>query len=166
LVHFTPDVEYTVVRAEWSAHSDNVLFRYDDLDAVLIGTGPSGAVHARLRFDARTGPDMFRVVVWGTHGYAEVEIFHPSVQIVQPRAGGSKLSPLVNQLVNGVAAIRSGLGIAGARMTGRSTFDGLHHMLDLTYNALASGGNLPVGEQDMLRASELVDLLLGCEAIR
>ena len=42
----------------------------------------------------------------------------------------------------------------------QSPYEGLHKMLDATYEALAAGRPLPVSTEDMLAASRLVDHLL------
>jgi hypothetical protein len=42
----------------------------------------------------------------------------------------------------------------------QSPYEGLHRMLDLTYQALAEGRPLPVSVDDMTETSKLIDLLL------
>lgn len=160
LLHLAPAVSYHRVAAAWSRHDDNEVFRYDDLDALLIGDGPDGAVHARLRFDARSAPDTFSVTVRGSEGYAETDLFQPYLRMVRPRPGGSKLSPVVNHVVNGAGLMRSGFRNFGDKLLQNGPYEGLHRMLDLSYTALAAGTDLPVSPQDMLNASALVDQLL------
>ena len=160
LLHLAPDVTYRRVAAAWSRHGDNELFRYDDLDAVLIGDGPDGAVHARLRFDARSAPDTFSVTVRGSKGFAETDLFQPYLRVVKPRPGGSKLSPVVNHVISGASLVRSGVRNFGDKLLQHGPYEGLHRMLDQTYTALATGGELPVSSDDMLAASALVDELL------
>lgn len=169
--HFTsllgalaPGIDFRQVAAAWNRHGDDPSFRYDDLDALLIGDGPDGAVHARLRFDARTFPDAFTVVVRGSEGTAETDLFQPYLRVVRPRPGGSKLSPIVNHVVNGLSMARSGVRNLGQRLVQQGQYEGLHRMLDLAYTALATGGPLPVTEDDMRWASALVDRLLSPEA--
>jgi predicted dehydrogenase len=163
LLALAPGVDYQRVAAAWSRHGDNPLFRYDDLDALLIGEGPGGPVHARLRFDTRTFPDVFSVTVRGSRGTAETDLFQPYLRIVRPRPGGSKLSPIVNHVVNGLGMARSGVRNLGQRLVQQGQYEGLHRMLDLAYTALTTGAELPVTEADMLQASGLVDRLLGPE---
>lgn len=158
-----PGVRFERVAAAWSRHGANPQFRFDDLDALLIGPGPDGPVHARLRFDARTFPDAFTVVVRGSEGTAETDLFQPYLRVVRPRPGGSKLSPIVNHVVNGLSMARSGVRNLGQRLVQQGQYEGLHHMLDLAYTALATGGPLPVTEDDMRHASSLVDQLLSPE---
>jgi predicted dehydrogenase len=160
LLHLAPATTYTRVAAAWSRHGDNALFRYDDLDALLIGEGPDGAVHARLRFDARGAPDAFTVTVRGRRGFAETDLFQPYLRTVRPRPGGAKLSPIVNHLANGAGLVTSGVRNLGQKLLQHGPYEGLHRMLDLTYSALATGSELPVTPDEMLQASALVDLLL------
>lgn len=163
LLHLTGPVEFDRVAAAWSNHSNNPLFSYDNLDAVMIGAGPAGPVHARLRFDADTGPDTFTVTVRGTDGWAETDLFQPYNRTVMPRPGGSQLSPIVNHVVNGASLINDGIRNVGRKIMQQTPYEGLHKMLDLTYGALISGSPLPVTPQDMLDASRLVDRLLSDE---
>ncbi len=155
-----PGVTYDRISAAWSRHGANDLFRYDDLDALLIGSGPDGPVHARLRFDARTGPDTFTVTVRGGEGFAETDLFQPYLRLVRPRAGGDKLSPIVNHVVNGLGMARSGVRNLGQKLLQHTPYEGLHRMLDLTYRGLASGSRLPVTPEDMVATSALIDRLL------
>lgn len=160
LLHLAPAVDYHRVAAAWSRHDDNEIFRFDDLDALLIGDGPDGAVHARLRFDSRSAPDAFSVRVRGSEGYAETDLFQPYLRTVKPRPGGSKLSPVVNHVINGADLVRSGFRNFGDKLLQHGPYEGLHRMLDLTYLALADGTELPVTSDDMMAASTLVDQLL------
>jgi predicted dehydrogenase len=160
LMHLAPGVAYDRVAAPWSRHGDNDLFPVDDLDALLVGEGPDGAVHARLRFDARSSPDTFTVTVRGSKGLAETDLFQPYLRVVRPRPGGSKLSPIVNHVVNGTNLVRSGVRNLGQKLLQQGPYEGLHHMLDLTYSALSTGTGMPVTPADMLAASALVDSLL------
>jgi len=166
LLHLAPGVTYDRVAAAWSRHSGNQLFRYDDLDALLIGDGPDGPVHARLRFDARSAPETFTIAVRGSKGMAETDIFQPYLRMVRPRTVGSRLSPVANHLLNGASLFSSGVRNFGNKLMQRGPYEGLHHMLDLTYRAMASGTDLPVSHHDMLAASALVDALLDQEATR
>ncbi len=155
--------EFDRVAAAWSNHSGNDLFKYDDLDALLIGRGPDGPVHGRLRFDAGAAPDTFAVSVRGSNGWTETDLFQPYRRTVLPRPGGSQLSPIVNHVVNGAGLVNDGIRNVGRKLLQHSPYEGLHRMLDLTYTALAAGQPLPVSPDDMVAASKLVDLLLDDE---
>ncbi|MDH3683865.1 MAG: Gfo/Idh/MocA family oxidoreductase, partial [Acidimicrobiia bacterium] len=158
--HLAPGVDYRRVAAAWSRHDDNALFRYDDLDALLIGEGPDGAVHARLRFDARSAPDSFTVTVRGADGFAETDLFQPYVRFVRPRPGGAKISPIVNHLAGGATLLTAGVRNLGQKLLQHGPYEGLHRMLDEIYTALATGKEPPITTDDLRSASELVDLLL------
>ena len=160
LLHFAPGVHFDRIAAAWSRHGDDPAFRYDDLDAVVIGEGPNGVVHGRLRFDSRSGPDCFTVRVRGRQGWGEAELFQPHVRIVRPRTGGSKLSPVINYLANGLSEIQSGVRNAGHKLAQRGPYEGLHIMLAETYQALATGSDLPIDTDEMLAVSGFVDRLL------
>ncbi|HSU68916.1 MAG TPA: Gfo/Idh/MocA family oxidoreductase, partial [Tepidisphaeraceae bacterium] len=73
-LRFVP--QYDRVRAAWGQYSRHKLFKFDDLDALLLGDG----VHARLRFTARTLPEAFVVTVRGSKGIAETDLFQPYVR--------------------------------------------------------------------------------------
>ena len=160
LLHLAPDVDFDRISAHWHRHSGIEFFRYDDLDALLIGHGPDGAVHARLRFDARCAPDTFTVVVRGSEGFAETDLFQPHLRKVVPRPGGEKLAPIVNHVANGLGLVGAGLHNFGQKLMQVGPYEGLHRMLDLSYDALALGQPLPVTPAEMVAASELVDRLL------
>jgi predicted dehydrogenase len=163
LLHLTGPVEFTRIAAAWSNHSKNPLFRFDDLDALLVGQGPEGPVHGRLRFDAGAAPDAFAVRVSGTRGWTETDLFQPYNRTVLPRSGGSQLSPIINHVVNGAGLMSEGFRNFGRKLLQQSSYEGLHRMLDETYVALAAGRPLPVSTDEMLAASRLVDRLLESE---
>ncbi len=160
LLHLAPGTRFDEISAHWNRHSAPAFFRYDDLDATLIGDGPDGPVHARLRFDARCRPDTFTVIVRGSDGFAETDLFHPHLRLVVPRPGGAKLDPIVNQVVNGGNQIRAGVRNGRDKLLRFGPYVGLHRMLDETYDALVGGLPLPVSPADMRAAAELVDRLL------
>lgn len=148
------------VAAGWSNHGGDPMFRWDDLDAILIGHTADGPLHVRLRFDARAAPDTFAIHVRGTEGWAETDLFQPFLRVVHPRPGGRQLSPIVNQVAGGLRLFQAGVRNVGRKVMQQSPYEGLHHMLDLTYRALAEGLPLPVSTEDMVETSRLVDLLL------
>ena len=160
LLHLAAPIEFTRISAAWSNHSNNPLFRYDDLDALLIGRSNDGPIHGRLRFDAGAAPDAFSIRVRGSGGWCETDLFQPYNRTVLPRPGGSQLSPILNHVVNGASLINDGVRNVGRKIMQQSPYEGLHKMLDATYEALAAGRPLPVSTEDMLAASRLVDHLL------
>ncbi|MDH4277604.1 MAG: Gfo/Idh/MocA family oxidoreductase [Acidimicrobiia bacterium] len=163
LLGLTGDVKFNRVAAAWSNHSGIPHFRYDDLDALLIGEGPAGPIHGRLRFDAGSSPDAFTLIARGTRGWMETDFFQPHLRTVVPRPGGAQLSPIVNHVANGLGLVRDGVTNFGRKLLQQTPYHGLHRMLDETYRALGNGTPLPVTSGDMLAAARLVDHLLDDE---
>ncbi len=159
-LHLAGPVQFERIAAGWSNHANRPGFKFDDLDANLIGQTTDGPLHVRLRFDARGAPDTFSIHVRGTEGWAETDLFQPFVRIVRPRVGGGQLSPIANHLAGGWRLLRAGFGNVGRKIMQQSPYEGLHRMLDLTYQALAAGHPLPVTIDDMVATSELIDRLL------
>jgi predicted dehydrogenase len=153
-LHFVPQFER--VRAAWNNHGGGTLFKYDDLDAILVG----GSQHARIRFSCATYPPCFTVTVRGTRGYAETDIYQPYLRCVIPRAGGQQLSPVLNHWINGWGLIRASLSNFRNKVMQRTTYEGLHRILAKTYDALMHGAPMPVSFVDMERTSWLIDALL------
>lgn len=153
-------LDFDRVVAAWSNHGENPLFKWDDLDATLIGHNADGPLHVRLRFDAMAAPDTFAIHVRGTEGWAETDLFQPFVRVVRPRPGGKQLSPIINHLTGGWRLLRGGFGNVGRKVMQQTPYEGLHRMLDLTYLALAEGRPVPVSTSDMTETSRLVDHLL------
>ena len=153
-LRFLPTFER--VAAAWSKHGDDTIFKYDDLDALVIG----GPVHARIRFTSHSAPDCFTVRVGGTRGWAETDLFQPHVRAVVPRTGGQQLSPLVNQFANGVTLMGSSIRGFRNKVLQKTPYEGLRTFLDQTYDALRTGTEPPVTFEDMDRAGRLIEALL------
>lgn len=159
LLQLSQDATFDTIAALWRNQSGNPLFRFDNLDAILAGAHADGPVHGRLRFDSDTAPDTFAITVRGTDGYLETDLFQPYLRLVVPRAG-AQLSPVANQLVNGVSLAGSAIKNFGSKLLQNSPYHGLHRMLDVTYARLLGGDEPPITPIDMMRASTLVDQLL------
>jgi predicted dehydrogenase len=155
-LHLSPVAEFDRVRAAWSNHGGGDLFKYDDLDAVLI----SGPVHVRLRFSCHTKPDCFTAVVRGTEGTLEANIFQPHVRVDIPRLGGSQLSPLANQLIGGTAQALASVRNFRRKLMQETPYAGLHGLLTATYRALATGQIPPIEFEDMAAPVRLIEQLL------
>ncbi len=160
LLGLTGEIKFHRVAAAWSNHRGLTHFRYDDLDALLIGDTSGGPVHARLRFDAGSAPDTFTMTVRGTSGWMETDLFQPHLRTVIPRTGGEQLSPIVNQLANGLGLARDGVVNFGRKLLQQTPYHGLHRMLDEAYRAISSDQPFPVTPCDMLASAQLVDQLL------
>lgn len=153
-LRFAPNFQR--VSAAWSKHGDDSIFKYDDLDALVIG----GSVHTRIRFTSHAAPDAFTLTVRGTRGWAETDIFQPHLKVVVPRKGGPQLSPLVNQWVNGRTLMKSSVSGLKNKIMQKTPYEGLRTFLDKTYDALSSGGEPPVTFDDMDKAGRLIEALL------
>lgn len=162
-LRFMPDFDR--VSAAWSNHgadgedASTDLFKFDDLDALVIG----GAAHARIRFSARAQPDCFAVIVRGSRGGVETDLFHPYLRSTPPRAVGKQLTPLVNQWLGGLELIGAGFHNFARKIMQITPYEGLHRFLDQTYHALADDQAPPVTFDDMDRTSRLIDALLAQE---
>ena len=156
-LRFFPDPDK--VAAAWTNHGDDELFKYDDLDAILI----AGDKHARIRFSCRTSPDCFALTVRGTRGEVQTDLFHPYMRLQKPRTGGEKLSPVTNQLANGLQLVGSSFATLRNKLMQRSPYEGLHTFLGRTYDALANDTQPPVTFVDMDRTSRLIDRMLSEE---
>lgn len=146
------------IRATWSNHGGGDLFKYDDLDALVIG----GGVHAHFRFSCYTMPETFSFKVRGTEGYAETDLFQPYIRAVYPR-GGKQLSPLINHWSNGLELMKASVRNFRHKIMQRTPYEGLKILLDRTYTALISGTDLPISYEDMERTSRLIDALVAEE---
>jgi predicted dehydrogenase len=154
---FLPDFDR--VGVAWSNHGGGDLFKYDDLDAIVIG----GSTHARIRFSSYTQPECFTITVRGSKGFAETDIFQPYLRCVRPRQGGKQLSPLINLFVNGYELMNASARILRDKLMQKGPYEGLHRLLDLTYEALANGSQPPISFADMERTNRLIEALLAKE---
>ncbi|HZK80673.1 MAG TPA: hypothetical protein VFC46_06385, partial [Humisphaera sp.] len=153
-LRFLPSFER--VTSAWSKHGSDTVFKYDDLDALVIG----GPVHARIRFTSHSAPDCFTMTVRGTKGWVETDLFQPHLRVVGPRKGGKQLEPLVNQFANGATLLKSSFTGFRNKIMQKTPYEGLRTFLDKTYDALRTGGEPPVTFSDMDKAGRLIEALL------
>ncbi len=144
------------VAAAWSNHGGGDLFKYDDLDALVIGD----SVHARIRFSSHTGPQCFEVKVRGSEGFAETDLFQPYVRSVLPRTVGEQLTPLVNHLISGTTFLGASLQNFRNKIMQKTPYEGLNRFLTQTYDALTEQTSLPVDFEMMDRVNQVIDILL------
>lgn len=144
------------IAAAWSKHGNEPLFKYDDLDALVI----SGPVHGRIRFTSHAAPDTFMVTVRGEKGWAETDLFQPYLRVMIPRKGGAQLSPLVNHWVNGREMMKAAVRGFRNKVMQHTPYEGLKQFLSRSYEALRTGTEPPVTYNDMDRASRLIEALL------
>jgi len=162
LLHFLPDgyeADIDSIAAHWRNHGGGNLFTYDDLDATVL----AGTTHGRLRFSCRQWPDNFTLQVRGSDGIATAELFYPFLQVTPRRPVGQHLTPLVNALGGAWSQVGSGFGGIWSKIRNRGAYEGLSRFLELTYAALQSGQEPPVGFRQMDATSRLVDRLLAEE---
>jgi len=161
-LHFLPEraadggIGFDHVQAVWSKTGAGSLFKHDELDALVIRSG----VHARLRFSSRTQPTALQIVIRGTTGEASTDLYQPYVGLNVPRTGGTQLTPLVNQWVNGWHLVFRSLRNFVDKLRQVSPYQGLATFLDHTYRSLATGAEPPVSFEDMETTSRLIDALV------
>ncbi|HEY9881008.1 MAG TPA: Gfo/Idh/MocA family oxidoreductase [Leptolyngbyaceae cyanobacterium] len=153
---FIPDLEFGKVSSHWSNHGGSPLYKYDDLDALVI----DGSRHARLRFSCFTQPDAFQITVRGTRGFAETDLFLPYVRCVVPRSGGKQLSPLINHFESGKELMGASFRNFRRKIMQKTPYEGLHRLMGMTYEALLRGEAPPISFDDMARTSRFIDALL------
>lgn len=154
VLRFIP--EFDRVNAAWNNHGGGELFKYDDLDAILI----SGSKHARIRFSTTTLPECFTLTVRGSKGYIETDLYQPYFRCVIPRPGGKQLSPLVNHFVNGWELMGASFNNFRNKIMQRTPYEGLYRLLSETYDALIHDRPMPVSFDDMERTNRLIATLL------
>ncbi|MFT4217171.1 MAG: Gfo/Idh/MocA family oxidoreductase [Micropruina sp.] len=164
--HFAPNVTWHRVVSAWSKHSPLAHIPVDDLDAVLVGEGDNGPVHARIRFSALLAPDCFEITVRGSRGYAQAELFSGRTTTIAGQPGGKQLGPIVNMMKDGVHQFIGGPRSLKRKILQQGPYAGLSNYLDLTYRALASGSPTPVTADDMLAASRLIDRLVAGRSLQ
>lgn len=153
IVRFIPDFER--VSATWNNHGGGDLFKYDDLDAIVI----AGSAHARIRFTSHTAPKSFAVTVRGSKGYIETDLFQPYLRCVLPRAG-ELLSPIINHFINGCNLVGASVTNFRNKIMQKTVYEGMHRLLDNTYEALINGKEAPISFAEMERTNRLVNALL------
>lgn len=147
------------VHALWNNHGGGNLFKYDDLDAIVLG----GQTHVHLRFSAYTLPECFMIYVRGDRGYAETDLFQPYLRCVIPRPGGKQFSPLINHFINGTHLITSSFRNFYRKVMQITPYEGLHNLLEKTYTALSRGEALPIGFEQMEKTLSLIETLLASD---
>jgi predicted dehydrogenase len=157
-LRFLPAQASQRVRADWSNHGDfgSAGFRYDELDAVV----QAGRVQARIRFTCRTAPESFDIIVRGSGGSAQTDLFHPYLNVSQVRPALGPAGPLVDQVHNGGRLVQAALRGFGNKLLQETPYEGIATFLAQTYAALRTGKTPPVTFEDMDRTARLIDAML------
>jgi predicted dehydrogenase len=152
-LRFIPSIDR--VRAAWSKVGDSSIMKFDDLDAIVIG----GPVHARIRFTSQCLPETFTLIVRGTRGFVETDLFQPHLRVVTARSN-QQLSGLLNHAAGGRELLGAAIRGFGNKVMQHTAYEGLHTFLSRAYASLQNGTPPPVSYADMDRASRLIDSLL------
>jgi predicted dehydrogenase len=156
----SPVQSFDTVTAHWSNHGGGDLFRYDDLDALCIGHGPDGPVHLRVRFSCYIKPEELRLSVRGSLGSVSAELMNPQVDIVRPRAAGKQLTPIANQVMNGLNLTATGPRNLYGKVMGKTPYEGLTKFLDRVYGTLLNNDPTPISNDNVIAAARLIDSLV------
>jgi predicted dehydrogenase len=155
VLQMLPDGPFGEPQAIWRNLSGNSMVGFDDLDAICtVGDGV-----VRLRFASALKPEGFRILVRGTRGQAETDVFQPYLRVEIPRARGP-LSSLANQAVNGASLLKSSVTGLRDKVLQHTPLHGMPRMLGQFYAAVAGDGPSPMSPSDVRRPMELVELLV------
>ncbi len=127
---------------------------FDFLDTLV----DFGNVRGRLRIATDVYPDSFRVIVRGSAGTVETDIYNPYLRYdAAPNVG--KRAPL-GQIANGRRLISAGLANFRNKVMQHGTTHGLPRMLAAIYGAIASGSSLPFTATEMLATAQMTDRII------
>lgn len=126
----------------------------DRLDALVF----AGPVVGRLRFESQLVPDALRLVVRGTLGSVETDLFNDYERREGGRWAGAKVA--VERVLSGAGLIRAGGRTLRDKILQRSVYHGIQNMLE-DYYAHRSRSDAPwVDRTHALATAELVDALV------
>ena len=137
----------------WNA-SGNVRVGFDQVDALVV----SGAVRGRLRLASDLAPDAMRLVVRGTAGSAETDIWHPYLRVEGGANVGKRIA--VEHLVSGSRLAWSAFTDLRDKVMQFGSYHGMTRMLDDTYSRLADGAAVPISRAQMRDTAALVDAIV------
>lgn len=141
------------VRGFLKNRTENPRAGFDHLDAVI-----DGAARGRLRIATDAYPEAFRVVVRGTEGTAETDLYNPYLRFdAAPNVG--KRAPF-GQVANGRKLARAGWANLRNKIMQHGTMHGMPRMLEAIYRAILTGVNPPVTAAEMLATARLCDRLV------
>lgn len=154
-LHFTGHRgEVESVQGYFANLSGNRRATFDHIDALVRAGGKRG----RIRVASDGHPDMFRLVVRGTAGTVETDLFNPYFRFDgKPDIG--KRAPL-GQLRTGIAFARAGVGNLRDKILQHSTYHGMGRMLEAIHCAIRDGVPPRFSESDMIDTARLNDRLI------
>lgn len=131
--------------------SGNPRIGCDFLDCVLR----TGHHRGRLRFASDINPASFRVIVRGTKGVLETDLYRSFVRLQTEKWSG-KLAPF-EAMSSGYGLFKSGARDFTNKVSRHDTYHGLRRMLDVVYSAVAAGQAPPITAAEILSTARLVD---------
>lgn len=141
------------VRGFLRNRSGNARAGFDWLDALI----DDGAVRGRLRVATDAYPEQFRVILRGTAGTVETDLYNPYLRFdAAPNVG--KRAP-IGQMRNGRALMGAGWGNFRNKVMQHGTMHGLPRMLDAVYRAVLTDSPSPIAPAGMLATARLCDRL-------
>ena len=146
--------EAECVIGEYTNRSGNARAGYDFCD-VLLRAGP---VRGRLRVATDVEPSAFRVILRGSEGSVESDLYNP-FQRFEGRPYTGKTYPL-GQVRAGLSLARAGLGNLRNKIGQHGTTHGLPRMLAAVYAAIREGRAPPITPAEMLATARLTDQIL------
>lgn len=142
------------IRGALLNRSANPRAGFDFLDALV----DFGSVRGRLRVATDVYPEAFRVVLRGSAGSVETDLYNPYLRYdAAPNVG--KRAPL-GQIANGRKLIRAGFANFRNKVMQHGTMHGLPLMLKAIYEATGSGTALPFTPSEMIATARLTDRLV------
>jgi predicted dehydrogenase len=142
------------VIGEYANRSGNARAGYDFCDVLLR----AGEVRGRLRVATDVEPSAFRVILRGSEGSVESDLYNPFQRFEGPPYTG-KTYPL-GQVRAGLSLARAGLGNLRNKIGQHGTTHGLPRMLAAVYAAIREGRAPPITPEDMLATARLTDQIL------
>lgn len=140
--------------------SGNRRVGFDHLDALVRADGATG----RLRINSTVKPDAFRLIVRGTKGSAETDLYNPFLR-VEGGVNIGKRAPL-EQIGSGLKLARAGLQNFRNKVLQHGTYHGMQRMLEEIYSAILNGDPPPISPQDIGATSSLVERIVSLGADR
>lgn len=142
------------VMGEYANLSGNARAAYDFCD-VLLRAGP---VRGRLRVATDVEPSAFRVILRGSAGSVETDLYNPYVRFEGAPDTGKRY-PL-GQMRAGAALLRAGAANLRNKIGQHGTTHGLPRMLEAVYAAIRSDVAPPITAVEMLATARLTDRIL------